>query len=91
MGVDITQVEASKFLFQFFHQWDMNRVLQEGPWTYDGSLLVMKKLSIREAIADVSLDEVEVWVEVFNLPHGYMNEYMGMLVGCHLGRFVRFD
>jgi hypothetical protein len=49
----------------------MERILQNGLWTFEGFLLVLKKLSIGEAIADVSLDEVEVWVQVFNLPHGH--------------------
>jgi len=46
---------------------------------------VLKKMAIGEAIANVVFDEVEVWVQVFNLPHGYMNEYVGMLLGCHIG------
>jgi len=67
----------------------MERVLQNGPWTFDGYLLVFKKMDIGEAIADVVLNELEVRVQVFNLPLGYMNEYVGMLLGCHFGRYVR--
>jgi hypothetical protein len=84
-GVTITQADESKFLFQFYHEWDMERILQNGPWTFDGYLLVLKKMAIGEAIADVVLDDVEVWVQDFNLPHGYMNEYVGILLDCHIG------
>lgn len=55
-GVTITRAEVNKFLFQFYHEWDMERVLQNGPWTFDGYLLVLKKMDIGEAIADVVLD-----------------------------------
>lgn len=89
--VTITQAGENRFHFQFYHEWDVERVLQNGPWTFDGFLLVLKKLEIGEAIADVQFNEAEVWVQVFNLPHGYMNEYVGMLIGCHIGRFVKYD
>jgi hypothetical protein len=90
-GVTITQAGENRFHFQFYHEWDLERVLQNGPWTFEGFLLVLKKLEIGEAISEVAFNEAEVWVQVFNLPHGYMNEYVGMLLGCHIGRFVKYD
>lgn len=30
-------------------------------------------------------------MQFFNLPLGYMNEYVGMLLGCHIGRYVKYD
>jgi hypothetical protein len=90
-GVTITQAGENRFHFQFYHEWDLERVLQNGLWTFDGFLLVFKKLEIGEAISEVVFNEVEVWAQVFNLPHGYMNKYVGMLMGCHIGRFVHFD
>jgi len=30
-GVTITQADENKFLFQFYHEWDMERILQNGP------------------------------------------------------------
>jgi hypothetical protein len=90
-GVTITQAGENRFHFQFYHEWDVERVLQNGPWTFEGFLLVLKKLEIGEAIAEVQFNKAEVWVQVFNLPHGYMNEYVGMLIGCHIGRFVKYD
>lgn len=90
-GVTISQVEENKFLFQFYHEWDMERVLQGGPWTFDGYLLILKKVVIGEAPAETVLNEAEIWVQVFNLPFGFMHESMGMLVGSHIGRYIRYD
>jgi len=30
-GVTITQVGENRFLFQFYHEWDMERILQNKP------------------------------------------------------------
>jgi len=38
----------------------MERILQNGPWTFDGFLLVLKKLDIREIVFDVLFNEAEV-------------------------------
>jgi len=59
-GVTIEQVEENKFIFQFYHQWDMERILQEEPWTFDGFMLVLRKVNIGEAIADTVLYEIEI-------------------------------
>ncbi|GAU37478.1 hypothetical protein TSUD_207140 [Trifolium subterraneum] len=83
--VTISPVEENKFLFQFYHLWDMERVFQGGPWLFDNHMLVFKKLTI------VQLDEMEMWVQIFNLPFGYTNESMGLLIGSHLGRYIKYD
>ncbi|CAI8618874.1 unnamed protein product [Vicia faba] len=30
--MDIIKLDENKFLFQFYHVWDMDRVIQGGPW-----------------------------------------------------------
>ncbi|GAU15155.1 hypothetical protein TSUD_08930 [Trifolium subterraneum] len=90
-GVAISAMEENKFLFQFFHLWDMKRVFQGGPWLYDNHMLVLKKLDVGDDPLNTELDEVEMWVQVFNLPFGYMTESIGLLIGSHIGRFVKYD
>ncbi|EEF50082.1 conserved hypothetical protein [Ricinus communis] len=40
-GVCIKELNPQRFLFQFFHVIDMQCVLDRGPWTFDGHLLVL--------------------------------------------------
>jgi hypothetical protein len=90
-GVSISAMEENKFLFQFYHLWDMERVFQGGPWLFDNHMLVLKKLSVGDDPLAINLDVVEMWVQVFNLPFGFMNDTMGLLIGSHIGRFVKYD
>jgi 14-3-3 protein epsilon len=90
-GVSISAIEENKFLFQFFHLWDMERVFQGGPWLFDNHMLVLKKLKVGDDPLTTELDAAEMWVQIFNLPFGYMSPSIGELIGSHLGRFVKYD
>jgi 14-3-3 protein epsilon len=90
-GVSISAIEENKFLFQFFHLWDMERVFQGGPWLFDNHMLVLKKLNVGDDPITAELDEAEMWVQIFNLPFGYMSPSIGEFIGSHLGRFIKYD
>lgn len=40
MGVRILPLDDNHFIFQFPHVRDMNRVLNEGPWSFENQTLV---------------------------------------------------
>lgn len=44
MGVNMTELQPRKYLFRFYHEKDISRVLTEGPWTYEQNLLIMKRV-----------------------------------------------
>ena len=48
IGVFIRAVSPNLFIFQYFHELDMDRVVKGGPWTFDRNLLLMKKLDAEE-------------------------------------------
>lgn len=43
-GVFIKSIEPNLFLFQFYHEVDINRVIEGSPWTYDRMQLVFERL-----------------------------------------------
>ncbi|KAK5812389.1 hypothetical protein PVK06_027818 [Gossypium arboreum] len=43
-GVQIRDLGEKRFLFQFFHAMNMDRVLKGSPWTFNNHLLVLHKL-----------------------------------------------
>ncbi|KAK2423744.1 hypothetical protein QL285_034177 [Trifolium repens] len=90
-NITVSAIEENKFLFQFYHLWDMERVVQGGPWLFNSHMLVLKKLTIGDEPLAVKLDEAEMWVQIYNLPFGYINEPMGLLIGSHIGRYITYD
>ncbi|CAH9119202.1 unnamed protein product [Cuscuta europaea] len=71
-GVSINEIEDSKFLLQFYHEGDLNRVVEEGPWSFEQNLVVIKRLGRTEKPLKVPLDHADFWVQVHNLPLSYM-------------------
>lgn len=53
-GVFIKEIGDQRYLFQFFHEFDMERVLDGGPWTFDNQLLILKHLKHGEVPTQVS-------------------------------------
>lgn len=79
------------FLFKFFHELDLQRVLDDGPWTFNNQALVVKKLEIGEQLTAIKLNDLYIWVQVYDLPIGFNSEFIHQSVGNFVGKFLRSD
>ncbi|KAJ9190024.1 hypothetical protein P3X46_001261 [Hevea brasiliensis] len=76
-GVVIKELRINLYLFQFFHDLDIERVTNGVPWTFDQHILIMKELSM--------------WVQAYDIPNGFMTERIGNAIGQHNGTYVESD
>ncbi|XP_074355882.1 uncharacterized protein LOC141695542 [Apium graveolens] len=79
------------FLFKFFHDRDMQRVLEDGPWTFNQQVLLIKKFNADEQLKDVQLSELYMWIQVFDVPVGFKSESVLKSIGNFLGKFMESD
>lgn len=79
------------FLFKFFHDLDMQRVLNDGPWTFNQQVLMIKKLNVEEQLQDIKISELYMWVQVYELPIGFKSECILKSIGDYVGRFMESD
>lgn len=91
LGINIKDLKPRLFLFQFYHKDDLNWVKTNGPWTFDGALLVMNDIKAGEEPTKVALHEAEFWVHIHDLPVGYMTEVVGKQLGNFFGTFLQYD
>jgi hypothetical protein len=89
--VDITLMEPNRFMFQFFNYADVERVIQQGPWLFDSYPLIWSKVTDVKDPFTMPIDSIELWVQVHNLPFSFMTETMGILLGNHVGKLVKYD
>ena len=54
-GICIKDLSPTLFLFQFFHEIDIRRVLESGHWMFDKHILIVKRLGELEQPHDVPL------------------------------------
>lgn len=54
-GICIKDLSPTLFIFQFFHEIDIRRVLESGHWMFDKHILIVKRLGELEQPHDVPL------------------------------------
>ncbi|KAJ8898705.1 hypothetical protein K2173_004739 [Erythroxylum novogranatense] len=90
-GVNITEVRGKCFLFRFFYIEDVDRVMDGTPWTFNRHLLILHRLTEGEDPANVSLEMSDFWVQVNQLPAGFVSEQIATQFGNFIGSFVQYD
>ncbi|KAJ8758855.1 hypothetical protein K2173_002634 [Erythroxylum novogranatense] len=91
MGVYIKEIDPNRFIFQFFHERDMQRVLEDGPWTFDNQLLLLKQLCSTDQPESMILYKTEFWLQVHKLPIRFMSKKVAQTIESFLGEFVKSD
>lgn len=91
MGIHIKVLTPGLFLFQFYHKEDMKWMMNNGPWSFDNATLVTSTIPTGGDPTKVPLNEVEFWIQIYDLPNGYMAESVGKQLGNFFGSFVSYD
>ncbi|XWS46557.1 hypothetical protein CRYUN_Cryun14cG0078100 [Craigia yunnanensis] len=90
-GVCIRCINPSLFLFQFFHELDINRVIKGGPWTFNQHLPITSRLKVGDNPTQIPLFLTEFWIQVHDFPNGFMFEKVGREIGNFIGSYVKAD
>ncbi|XP_065636818.1 UPF0481 protein At3g47200-like [Quercus suber] len=73
-GFQIRNLGDHKLLFIFDNGSDAERVLQNEPWSFDKHLIVFQRYNKDTTLENYSLNEAALWVQVHNIPLGYMDK-----------------
>ncbi|KAG8499292.1 hypothetical protein CXB51_005801 [Gossypium anomalum] len=90
-GVQIRDLGEKRYLFQFFHFMDLDRVLKGSPWTFNNHLLLLYKLQLREDPLQVPLVLTPFWVQIHDVPVGLFSENLVIQIGNFIGVFLEYD
>ncbi|XP_062086519.1 uncharacterized protein LOC133792629 [Humulus lupulus] len=87
-GMFVKQLEPNRFLFQFCHEIDINRVLEGSPWTFNRSPVILERLKMGDNPRLIPLNTMEIWVQVYNLKAGFMSDRVLKACGGFIGTFI---
>lgn len=90
-GVFVKDIGQGRFIFQFFHPLDLQRIMDGGPWSFNNFPLIIHRLSRGEFPTRVELNRLAFWVQVHDLPAGYITEGIGKQLGAFIGEFLEYD
>ncbi|KAJ8434216.1 hypothetical protein Cgig2_029740 [Carnegiea gigantea] len=83
-GVLVSELSKNLFSFQFFSHIDKEAVLNEGPWAFDGHILLLKQL-------DDSLRRLNFQQLVCDLPMKKNTYAYAKFLGAQLGMLIDVD
>lgn len=64
---EINRLGVNTFLFSFKDNETCERILENQPWNYRGSILMVDKLQGEECLTNLSMHEVPFWIQVHGL------------------------
>ena len=87
----ITDVGEGLMQFKFSMESQLNWVLNNGPWSFDNHLLLLKRWEKGVTAFTVDFKVVSIWVQVWGLPFDLINEEVGKDIGGGIGRVLEVD
>lgn len=70
---------------------DLNKVLAGGPWAFEQNALVYKRMIETEDPQEIQLNDMDIWVQVYDIPRGFISEKVLENMGNFIGKFVKTD
>uniref|UniRef100_A0A803P795 Reverse transcriptase domain-containing protein n=1 Tax=Cannabis sativa TaxID=3483 RepID=A0A803P795_CANSA len=90
-GMFVKELDENLYLFQFYHQIDVDRVVEGSPWTFDRVPLIFSKLKEGENPWAMVLNKLDFWIQLHGLSTGFMSAKVVKDVGNYIGTFVEAD
>ena len=83
--LQISEVGINLFQFKFPSEYELNRILKGGPWTFDNQLLMLTQWSVGMSANNVVLEHASLWVQIWRVPFDMMSPKVASEVGNKLG------
>lgn len=90
-GVHFRDLNSNLSLVEFKDLCDKERVLQEGPWSFDKQLVLMQEVDGSKQVHQIKIQEATFWVRIHDRPLRARNEYVEGRFGKKIGRVEQVD
>ncbi|KAJ8422351.1 hypothetical protein Cgig2_014892 [Carnegiea gigantea] len=84
-------VDKNLFAFQFFSAVDKDFVLNEGPWAFDGNILLLRPITGFKQSSEVQFTNARFWVKGIDVPPIKQALTFAKILGDNLGQLVGCD
>lgn len=84
-GLQIVEVGSNLFQFKFHEEFDMERVVCGGPWSFDNQALMLRRWQKGMTARNVKFEHVSLWVQIWGAPFDMVTPTVASEVGKRLG------
>nr|XP_023898826.1 uncharacterized protein LOC112010701 [Quercus suber] len=79
------------FQFKFRREFDMDRVLKGGPWSFDNQVLLLRRWQPGMTALNIKFDSVALWVQIWGAPFDMSSPKVAFEIGSRLGEMVEVE
>lgn len=87
-GMYVKDLESNRFIFQFYHEVDITRVIEGSPWTFGRFQLVFERLKSGNDPRSIPINNLDIWVQLHNMSPGFMSQRVVQDIGNYIGKYV---
>ena len=88
-SVQMIKVGTNLFQLKFQTEFEMDRVLKGGPWSFDNQVLLLICWKARMMADNVRFDSVSLWVQIWGTPFDLVSPKIAETMGSRLGSVVK--
>ena len=77
-----------KILFTFEKKEDVERILDNEPWSFDKHLVVMNRYENVSSLQDIKFEKTKIWVQIHGISIKYMTIEATKKIGSVLGEVL---
>lgn len=90
-GMEVHDLVGFRYSFVLYHKMDVQKVIEGGPWSFEQAMLVLHELTPTEDSSMVELQNADIWVQIYDIPRGFLSENILKNVGDSMGKYIRSD
>ena len=84
-NLQIIEVGPNLFQFKFHLEFDMARILQDGPWSFNNQLLLLQRWQKGMIVGNIRLEHASFWIQIWGAPFDMVSPKVAKEVGGRLG------
>ncbi|XP_030930922.1 uncharacterized protein LOC115956765 [Quercus lobata] len=84
-GLQISEVGSNLFQFKFQSDFELERILRGGPWTFNNQLLMLTRWKTGMSANNVVLEHASLWVQIWGVPFDMMSPTVATEIGKRMG------
>ena len=88
---EVSDLGENRVLMIFQEKEDLDRVLLQGPWSFDKYILLLHKLELGESLQNLTFKDAAFWVQIHGLPTLSQTREAGLRIGGSLGKVDKVD
>ncbi|PWA64139.1 hypothetical protein CTI12_AA345860 [Artemisia annua] len=90
-SVTFNELDSNMFLVHFDHYVDFKRVVEDGPWSFERNLVVLKSTENDELPTESDMSKVSFWIRLLNVPLSWRNKVSVGRIAAKLGDVMDVD